>query len=273
LLGPVGLPDVVVQPDEDHVKVVEVPEVLLEPGERARERALVLRVEHDREVGELAGPTDSYPQSVQTFHGRTANRFAMGRRQLLVSAVVGGSHGPTTVPERTRAGKAPEPLGDVVEEPCLALRAEEGAQELPSRPGIVLYPLSVLFDPLGVPTGRRRPVEPLEEGERDVPVADPSNETRKALHADVQRVEELALRAGEQRFPKGEAGPQLAHLTMEAMKALRGRVRGGDHEVDRLRDILEDPRDLACDELGTDGAVALARGHPEPSAGQTKSPT
>ncbi len=97
------------------------------------------------------------------------------------------------VAERARAREAAKALGDIIEEPRLSFRPEEGAQELATGARVVLDadPISGNAQKVTM-TGTAR-VEPLEERKRDVAVADSTDQPREPLDSDVERVEDLAL--------------------------------------------------------------------------------
>ena len=144
----------------------------------------------------------------------------MGAAQVVVRAGVGHRHRAPGIPERPGPRQAAQPFADIVQKVGLAFRPEERTQEFAAGPCVVLDPGAVLLHELDVARSGRPTVEPLEQREGDVAVAEPSDEPREALHPHIERVEKVAFRARKQRLPQGEAGAQPPHLTVEAVKAL-----------------------------------------------------
>jgi len=265
--------DFFVQAHEDHIEVVEVSEILLEAGQRGREPAFVLRVERDRKVGDLSGAPDADPQPVKTFHRRTTPGLTMRLPQEIVGAGMSERDGSMGVTKRPGPRQTPEPLSDVVQEAGLPFRSQERPQQFAPGARVVLDADPVARDPFQVAVTRPPCLEPLEQRERDVPVANPTDQAREPFDPHIERVEEVPLGVGEQGLPEREPRPEPTHLPMQSVQTAGRRVGGRDDLVDRPRHLVENPGDLPSHAFGSQGVLSGGPDHSRLSRGAVGSPT
>jgi hypothetical protein len=116
-------------------------------------------------------------------------------------------------------------------------------------------------------------LEPLEQRERDVPVADPTDEAREPFDPYIEWVEEVPLGVGEESLPKRESRPEPTHLPVQSVQTAGRRVGGRDDLVDRPRHLVEDSGDLPSHAFGSQGVRSGGPDHSRLSRGAVGSPT
>jgi hypothetical protein len=219
--------------------------MLLEAAQRVRERPITLGVYGRRQVRPLPQASDADAQAVQTVHRRAFAGPAVGRGHVLPFPGLVLRERPAKPGPADGAGSGSYRLADTVEQERLALRAEEGPQKFATGAGIIPQTGPVAVELVELIPGSGVVRDPLEETERDIPVAHLSYEPGQATDASVKGQERYAVGGAEKLLPDAEAGPQSAHLAMQAMQARRGRVGMLDHLVDPSGDLGKDSVELA----------------------------
>lgn len=218
--------------------------MLLQATQRAGERPVPFRVDRGGQVRHLSHASDADPETVQPVHRRAFAGPAVSLGRALPFAGRVPLEQTTEAGPRDHPGSSPYRLTDSVEEPRLPFGSEKSAQEFTAGAGIIPQTGSVAVELVNLLAGIGASLDPLEEGERDVPVAYLSDEPGYATNATIERSQRETIGRGQKFLPNAEAGPEPAHFAMEAMQAFRGRVRVRDHPVGLPRDLGEDSSDL-----------------------------
>jgi hypothetical protein len=271
-LGPFGLPERGFEVEEQHVKVVEAAEMLLEAAQRVRERPVPLGVYGGGQVRPLSQVSDADAQAVQTVHRRAFARPSMGRGHVLQFPGLMFREHPAKARPTDRAGSGSYRLRDMVEQERLTLRAEERAQKLSAGARIIPQASPVAVELVEFLPGSGVVRNPIEESERNIAVPHLSHEPGQATDATVEGPQRNAVGREEKLLPDAEAGPQPTHLAMQAMQARRSRVGVLDHLVDPSRDLSEDPVEFPGQPFeGGRPAPTFRRHAPSPNAPNLRS--
>jgi hypothetical protein len=213
-LAPSGLPQEGLEVEEQHVEVVEAAKMLLQAAQRVRERPVPLGVDRGGQVRQLPHPSDADPKPVQTVHRRAFAGPSVSPGHVLPFPGLVLVEDTTEARPPDRAGSGSSHLTDMVEEVRGPFRTEKGAQELAAGAGIVPQAGSVAIELVELSTGIRAILDPLEEGERNIPVANLSDEPGQATGATIERPQRDAVGGGQELLPDGESGPESTHLAM-----------------------------------------------------------
>ena len=191
--------------------------MLLEAPQRVRERPISLGVDRGGEVRHLPQSSNADTQTMQTIHRRAIEGPAMGVGHALPLPGFLLREHPANASLTNRTGSGSNRLAHMVEQKCLAFRAEEGAQKFAAGAGIVPEARSIAVEPVEF-LARSDVVRYLvEKTERNIAVAHLSDEPGQAADTTVQGPERIAVDRAEKLVPNAEAGPQPAHVPVQAM--------------------------------------------------------
>ncbi len=259
LLRPAAVAERRLEPREEHIEVVEVAELLLEATQGARRRSADRRIDRDREVPQLAEPTDPDAKAVESVRRRPTPGLAVGRDELAVQpslvVVQEATHAGRGEPPRPAAERRPE----LLKEAGLALRPQAGPQELAADVRVIAQPTTIPVEPLPFGSGARARLDPLEELDRHVPVPDLAHELGEPADPSVQVLEVRPLGGRDQALPHREAEVEATEVAVQPVEARRARTRVPTDGGGPGRDPVDEPSQLKREADGGRRSCALSR--------------
>ena len=198
-------------------------------------------VESRTDLAQVPESPDLDAKPVESLGARPPAGPPMGQPNHLVPTRLLLVQDPVQQGLRGPAGRELEALLQSLEQVRIPLRPEEHPEELSPGPRVVPEPDPQPGDERGVFAGRTGQRGALDEPDHHVAVADPSDESSEPFESPVEGSDELLMVGREQLLPERETVAQPAHLAMEPVQDLWGRLRSSDDIVHGTGDLGEKP--------------------------------